>query len=145
MDSRWGGNVEEIVFNEHDSSAIMYMGNLKPVIRALPSPVKHTMVAKTALEFKLKDLSWAVLSKEYREKESQLCKWERDVYMEAIAERRDATAKLLDNYHQLGLEAALEEAKKKGRKVLKEQRGDKTVYFDDDTSEVIYECPVTLH
>ena len=103
-----------------------------------------TIGGRIELEKRLDKLSWAVLDREFRENQHQLMKWERDCYYNELEKKEKAVEKILKQYHKLGLEAVLDEAKKQGYELTQEIRNGRQVYINPNTNEVMYESTVSL-
>lgn len=138
----WIASVDDVVWLDATGSAIVYLKGAKPVVKALAT---SSTAARDMLIAKLATMSWALLNKEFREQEHKLMKWEKDCFTTEMERKQKTVQKLLNQYHKLGLEDVLDEAKKKGIEVKSEIRNGKMVYFDDKTSEVLYESQAVIH
>jgi hypothetical protein len=149
FDTRWTAVITDIEYDERNQSVRIETGLAKPVLSSIP--IKQTdavaITSKAVFDISLKDKSLLVLQREYEKykTEGHLTPWMRDSYEAAIKERSEHSAKIYEKYHRLGLEAALDAAKKEGREIMHEQRGAQHVWFDDKTNEVIYESPIVIH
>jgi hypothetical protein len=147
-ETQWTAMVDDVVWSDSTQSAVIYMTHAKPIVKAIttaPTQGPSTIGHRVLLETRLETLSLSKLEKEIAEKSHLLMKWERDCYYNEINRKRIAVAGILKQYHKLGLEAVLDDAKKKGIEVKSELRNGRMVYFDDKTSEVLYESSVALH
>ena len=143
----WIGTVNDMAWIESTGSVIFYLTNPKPVVKMLSSADPHkacTIGGRIELEKRLDKLSWAVLDREFRENQHQLMKWERDCYYNELEKKEKAVDKILKQYHKLGLEAVLDEAKKQGYELTQEIRNGRQVYINPNTNEVMYESTVSL-
>lgn len=142
-DVKWCGTIESVSWSETAQSVVITVEKLQPMPKANPGALKKLWIK--GLEMK----SLVVLKKEKDDYQFKYTDWQLEALDDAIAKREQEVKNLQDSldksFHKEGLKAALAEALQKGMHVVSEKRGDKQVWFDDNTDEVVYESPVTLH
>jgi hypothetical protein len=144
FEQRYTAIIDEIEYKEETESIFLHVSGVKPVVKSIPRP--YLLTSRSQLEAKLKEKSLAYLETEFLVLKPKLCRWEMEVYEEAIVTRKREVASLERQSRKLGYDACHEEAEQEGVK-LREERDYKLgkLRLIHPDKGLIYEAPITVH
>jgi hypothetical protein len=145
FEQKYSAIIDDIEYNDETGSVLLYVSRVKPIVQSIRSK-PHSVRNRTELEEKLADKSLTYLEAELQVMNGKLCRWEQDVYEEAITSRKRQVASLERQSRKLGYDACHEEAEQEGVK-LREERDYKLgkLRLIHPDKGLIYEAPITVH
>jgi hypothetical protein len=144
FEQRYTAIIDEIEYKEETETIFLHVSSVKPIVKSINRP--YLLTNRTQLEEKLKEKSLSYLETAFLVLKPKLCRWEMEVYEEAIVTRKREVASLERQSRKLGYDACHEEAEQEGVK-LREERDYKLgkLRLIHPDKGLIYEAPITVH